>query len=139
MLNLTKLRSCANKPFNINGLNTKIKPIYLREYGQNTHQDEKQNDNSFRNVSTGIGLGIFGSIGLCFGYFFHEELNQFLTKSSLFVYIRTALNPIVNAANPIDSNPPPGGSSRLKFNFIADVVDKCASSVVYIEIQDSRR
>lgn len=137
MLNIAKFSRCTNKPLYINSLNVKIKPIYVREYGQNTRQDEKQNDNKFRNLS--IGFGIFGTIGLCFGYFLHEELDQFLTKGSPLVYIRTALNPIVNAANPIDTNPPAKGSSRIKFNFIADVVDKCASSVVYIEIQDSRR
>lgn len=137
MLNIAKFSRCTNKPLYINSLNVKIKPTDVRAYGQNTRQDEKQNDNNFRNLS--IGFGIFGSIGLCFGYFLHEELDQFLTKGSPLVYIRTALNPIVNAANPIDTNPPAKGSSRIKFNFIADVVDKCASSVVYIEIQDSRR
>lgn len=137
MLSVTKFSRCTNKSLYINGLDIKIKPIYVREYGHKTHQDEKQNDYSFRNLSIGLGLGIFGSIGLCFGYFLHEELDQFLTKSSPLVYIRTALNPIVNAANPIE--PPAKGSARLKFNFVADVVDKCASSVVYIEIQDSRR
>lgn len=137
MLNAIRFSRCTNKHLYINSLDIKIKPIYVREYGHNTHQDEKRNDYNFRNLR--IGLGIFGSISICLSYFLHEELDQFLANSSLLVYIRTALKPIVNAANPIDTNTPHTGSSRSKFNFIADVVDKCASSVVYIEIQDSRR
>ncbi|XP_046383576.1 serine protease HTRA2, mitochondrial [Ischnura elegans] len=49
--------------------------------------------------------------------------------------------PIVSAASAFLPGDPDSPNSRLsqRFNFIADVVEKCAPSVVYIEIKDQRR
>lgn len=50
------------------------------------------------------------------------------------------LLPTVHAVSPFDTADSLGGSgSRNRFNFIADVVEKTAASVVYIAIVDNRR
>ncbi|XP_071441779.1 serine protease HTRA2, mitochondrial [Hetaerina americana] len=48
--------------------------------------------------------------------------------------------PAVSAASVFNPNDPdsPNSSLSKRFNFIADVVEKCAPSVVYIEIKDQR-
>lgn len=46
--------------------------------------------------------------------------------------------PVLQAAT-VASEPPVIVTNRQKYNFFADVVEKCAPAVVYIEIKDTRR
>lgn len=71
---------------------------------------------------------IFGTIG---GYYLCTNNDR--RKSSLSEFLRGCV-PVAHAAT-IVSAP----SNRSTYNFFADVVEKCAPSVVYIEIKDTRR
>lgn len=125
------------KHLQISRLSIKKPVIYVREFGHKSDRDEKQNNNNQRSLAS--SLGTFGCIGLFIGYFFRSELEDFLTNNPLIVPFRTVFSPVIEAANTINGNPPPKENLREKFNFVAQVADKCASSVVYIEILDSRR
>lgn len=117
----------------INRLCFKTKPIiYVREFGHKTDQDEKQDNNSLKSLAS--RLGIFGCIGLSYGYLFHNDFENLLTKNSLIVHNRNVFGPVVQAANP-----PSKESAIGHFNFIAKVVDQCAPSVVHIQVQNSKR
>lgn len=72
-------------------------------------------------LGTVLGIGVFVWYNYCKEYIAKHEKWTFM--------------PFLSAAAPIS-----GGENRRKqFNFIADVVEKSASSVVYIEIKDTKR
>lgn len=87
----------------------------------------QRNSNNFNrnfHMSLVISCGIASGI-IAFNVF-KDELSQLFPEL-----------PKVSAATAFES--PAATSSRSQFNFIADVVDIAAKSLVYIEIQDSRR
>lgn len=73
------------------------------------------------------GLGIFVGVGFFLG---NKYFKAFGAEHEKLTFM-----PLLSAATPVSS----GESRRKQFNFIADVVEKSASAVVYIEIKDTKR
>lgn len=117
----------------------------------NSNYEEKQKERKYSGLNL-VGLGVIGSVGLCITYFYREYKRNLLRNASRHRYLNSTnlLTVIcqfkqlftVSAASISDPpNQPPKDtkSLRQKFNFVADVVEKCGNSVVYIEIRDTRR
>lgn len=84
--------------------------------------------NFWKNKLRLTGLGVFvAGIGV---YFWNKYFNVYSAEHEKWTFV-----PALSAAVPTSG----GGSRRNQFNFIADVVEKSASSVVYIEIKDTKR
>lgn len=93
---------------------------------QGRYQKQNTSETTFTSkVITSLGLGL---VGLCLCNFNGDK----------HIYNLKSFKPVVYAATPIEQKKSEE-SLRCKYNFIADVVDKCASSLVYIEIQETRR
>lgn len=69
--------------------------------------------------------------GLCYAvYEWKNDIQEGIKSLGVCNY------PVVHASS---SLPPSDGQNRNKYNFIANVVEICAPSVVYIEIKDNKR
>ncbi|XP_054262539.1 serine protease HTRA2, mitochondrial [Macrosteles quadrilineatus] len=85
-------------------------------------------------LKIGVGIGVLSGVGILI---LLEKWNK--NHGCSLDFLKSCRFPSVAAANPTDNSSPNKNSLRKQFNFIADVVDKCGSSLVYIEIQDSKR
>lgn len=94
------------------------------------NSDDATYKNNYRNWLKPV---VISSIALFAGFLATKYFNKETNKSGLFSYI---FGPVVSAAVPAakESN----SSNRQKFNFFADIVEKAAPAVVYIEIKDKR-
>lgn len=100
--------------------NTQIRPFH----SQQQRQEKRKRTN---NLLTYTAL----TSGLCYAvYKWKDDIWEGIKSFSAYNY------PVVHASY----LPPPGnGQNRDKYNFIADVVEICAPSVVYIEVKDRKR
>lgn len=96
-------------------------PICSRNYALKSQIPETQNDKNSNNIWLSMA-----AIGVLSGYVLYKQKSKepFIDK----VYARTAEGKAVPVLN----------GRRNMYNFISDVVEVCASSVVYIEIKDTR-
>lgn len=118
----------------------KTRPRFpILQINQFRQQNDKNHEESGNGASTlKLNLCIFAIFGFYISYSNSENTKQSLWLSTKDLFSVLRFIPVINAANPIESSNN-HESATHKYNFIADVVDKCASSVVFIEIQDSKR
>lgn len=91
-----------------------------------SNQRNSNHNNFKRNFRKTLVMSCAIASGVIAFNVFKDELPQLLPEL-----------PKVSAATAFET--PPATSRRSQFNFIADVVDIAAKSLVYIEIQDTRR
>ncbi|KAG8236305.1 hypothetical protein J437_LFUL016377 [Ladona fulva] len=106
--------------------------ISKRNVYSSLNANRKQNA---RNNSREYGALVFAfGIGFGLSWVFKEKSKLLENCSEIFPNVLAA-----KTFDPVDPPEPPNSSIYKRFNFIADVVEKCAPSVVFIEIKDHRR
>lgn len=110
----------------------------IKEVAITSEKNEEDSNNSKHHFSAISGA----LIGAAVSYSLLEKEEKQESRFSSSLQRLTNLFPVVNAAEPIDSNefpPPPNKpmSRRAQFNFIADLVEETAPGLVYIEIKDT--
>lgn len=115
-----------------NGLPS-INKININNQSSFYHKHSKENSKNERNNSKLNCLLTVGSFFFGFGFIIYKLKNEikYYFDDKLFIL------PIVNAASLFKTTDV--SQNREKFNFIADVVEISAPSVVYIEIKDQKR
>lgn len=88
--------------------------------------DDATNDGAYRNWVKPV---MMTGIALFAGFLSYKLMNDKFKEKCSF-----SLSPVVNAAVPTTNQL----SNRKQFNFFADIVEKAAPAVVYIEIKDKR-
>lgn len=105
-----------------------------RQISIKTNQNEDYQENRKTNhFSLAAGALLGASVVLNF----LTDEDQIKKEQSLLSRL-AAIKPVVKAAEPTDNSNSPPKSRRKTFNFIADLVEETAPSLVYIEIKEGR-
>lgn len=102
------------------------KCLFSKSNNYNYKDKEKAKSSSFQQYITYAGWLTPATLFLAY-YYWQDKRKNFLFS------IKDGLFPTILASVPIDIG------NRSKYNFIADVVEISAPSVVYIEIKDKKR
>lgn len=96
--------------------------------------DQNSDDATYKNnCRNWLKPVVISSIALFAGFLATKYLNKEKNESGHFSFM---FGPVVSAAIPTGKESYP--SNRQQFNFFADIVEKAAPAVVYIEIKDKR-